>query len=228
MSTELKARLRTSAVLVGITLVLLFLDANYSVAEAEGLWLLPLLLFFSLGTAFDITGLLKVGDQSNPDARCPEYASISQCLILAATAIVSLSACIPLVWPLVGATYPDDCPVGRLGWIVLAGVAAVFLLLLGEMRCYGTEDGKSGTIERTCAGAFVSLYVGLPLALMVSLRSLGDGNWGLAALLTSIVVTKSADAGAYFTGKAIGKHKLIPRLSPKKTWEGLILSLIHI
>ena len=54
------------------------------------------------------------------------------------------------------------------------------------------------------------------------MRGLGTGNWGLAALLTTIAVTKSTDSGAYFTGKAIGKHKLIPRLSPGKTWEGSI------
>src|SRR5690606_31108032 len=42
--------------------------------------------------------------------------------------------------------------------------------------------------------------------------------WVLAAVL---LVTKSCDIGAYFTGRAIGKHKLIPWLSPAKTWEGL-------
>jgi phosphatidate cytidylyltransferase len=36
-----------------------------------------------------------------------------------------------------------------------------------------------------------------------------------------ILVTKACDSGAYFTGRAIGRHKLIPWLSPGKTWEGL-------
>ena len=93
-----------------------------------------------------------------------------------------------------------------------------FLLLLAEMADYG--KGPTKAIERTCHGAFVSVYVGLPMALLVSVRSLGDGNWGLAAILTMIAVTKSTDAGAYFSGKAFGKHKLIPRLSPGKTREG--------
>ncbi len=51
---------------------------------------------------------------------------------------------------------------------------------------------------------------------------MGVGNWGLAALLTTIAVTKSTDAGAYFSGKTLGKHKLIPRLSPGKTREGAV------
>ena len=108
----------------------------------------------------------------------------------------------------------------KTGWIAIATVASVFLLLLAEMMQYG--KGPKGAIERTCGGIFVSVYVGLPMALLVSLRSLGDGNWGLAAILTMIAVTKSTDAGAYFSGKAFGKHKLIPRLSPGKTREGAV------
>ncbi len=86
--------------------------------------------------------------------------------------------------------------------------------------------GPSGTIERTSAAVFVSLYVGLPMALFVSLRSMGSGNWGLAALLTTIAVTKSTDAGAYFSGRTLGKHKLIPRLSPGKTREGAVGGIV--
>ncbi|MEM9828509.1 MAG: phosphatidate cytidylyltransferase, partial [Planctomycetota bacterium] len=37
-----------------------------------------------------------------------------------------------------------------------------------------------------------------------------------------IAVTKSGDTGAYFTGRALGRHKLIPKLSPGKTWEGAV------
>jgi CDP-diglyceride synthetase len=41
-------------------------------------------------------------------------------------------------------------------------------------------------------------------------------------VLWVLLVTKSCDIGAYFTGRAIGRHKLIPWLSPGKTWEGLV------
>jgi phosphatidate cytidylyltransferase len=40
-------------------------------------------------------------------------------------------------------------------------------------------------------------------------------------LLYLIVVVKASDVGAYFVGNAIGRHKLFPRISPGKTWEGL-------
>jgi phosphatidate cytidylyltransferase len=51
-----------------------------------------------------------------------------------------------------------------------------------------------------------------------------------------VLVVKSTDVGAFFVGSAIGKHKLFPRLSPRKTWEGfagglvcaLIASIIYV
>jgi len=45
----------------------------------------------------------------------------------------------------------------------------------------------------------------------------GGGRWLIFYL---IIVVKFTDMGAYFVGCAIGKHKLIPRISPAKTWEG--------
>ena len=41
-----------------------------------------------------------------------------------------------------------------------------------------------------------------------------------------ILVVAAADSGAYFTGKAIGKHKMLPRLSPNKTIEGLLGGMV--
>ena len=224
-------RLKTSAVLILIIGTLLYLDCTLVLPRAEGLWLVPVLLFFALGTASDITGLFSQSGQP-----------IRRGATLIATGMVTLSACVPKLWYFATSPYPANCPVGRLGWIVIAAVAAMFWILISEMRTYGlnpqadlpseptTSEKKSGTIERTCAGAFVSLYVGLPMALLVALRlmnaSTHGANWGLAALLTTIIVTKSTDAGAYFSGKALGRNKLIPRLSPGKTREGAIGGII--
>lgn len=48
------------------------------------------------------------------------------------------------------------------------------------------------------------------------------GTTGRMMILYLVTVVKISDVGAYFSGRQFGKHKLFPRLSPKKTWEGLI------
>jgi phosphatidate cytidylyltransferase len=209
----LKDRLRTSAILIAIVAALLYLDANHSRPGAEGLWLVPLLGFFALGTAFDMVGLLL----SNGRA-------IDRRTAMIAAALVSASSCVPLVMEFFGSAYPTNCPVGRLGWIPIAAALAIFLILGREMYLY--DGSPSDGLERVSHGTLVAIYVGLPMAMFVALRDLGQANWGLAALLTTVAVTKSADAGAYFTGKSIGRNKLIPRLSPGKTWEGAIGGIV--
>ncbi len=209
----LKDRLRTATVLVALIAGLLYLEAKYPIAGVPGVWLVPVVLFFALGTAWDISGLL-VGSQR----------VVSKPTVLWATALVTLSACLPMLWPLAGSTYPENCPVGKLGWIVVAGIAAIFLILIGEM--YRFANQQTGVIERACGSVFVAMYVGLPMAMLLAMRSLGDGNWGLAAVLTTVAVTKAADTGAYFIGKTFGKHKLVPRLSPGKTREGAVGGIV--
>lgn len=213
----LKDRLRTSAILIAVVLSLLALDYHFVIPGAEGLWLLPALMFFSLGTAWEMGQMLKVGGHP-----------VRPRVTVIGAAIVSLSAAIPLLWALGSTPYPPDCPVGRLGWIVLGAVLAVFFTLLSEMRIYGrVEEVTLGhAIRRTSTAVFVSMYVGLPMAMLVALRSLNadetSGHFGFAALVTTIIVTKMSDTGAYFSGRALGRHKLIPRLSPGKTIEGSI------
>src|SRR5256885_16323678 len=45
-------------------------------------------------------------------------------------------------------------------------------------------------------------------------------------ILSVLLMVKFTDIGAYFGGRAFGKHKLIPWLSPGKTWEGLFFGLL--
>ncbi len=61
------------------------------------------------------------------------------------------------------------------------------------------------------------LYGGLGIALLAALRAGPDGlAWAIAAL----VITWGNDTCAYFVGRAFGRHKLYPAVSPNKTWEG--------
>lgn len=66
---------------------------------------------------------------------------------------------------------------------------------------------------------FGILYIGWFLGYLIKLRLLPDGA---NLILFLILVTKIADVGAYLIGSVFGKHSLIPRISPKKTLEGLL------
>jgi len=68
-----------------------------------------------------------------------------------------------------------------------------------------------------------ALYVGWMLSYWLNLRGLEDGrNWVYLAMLT----TFANDTGAFFIGRARGKHKLATAISPAKTWEGAIGGLV--
>ncbi len=63
------------------------------------------------------------------------------------------------------------------------------------------------------------LYVGWLLSYLVALRGQPDGrNWVFLALFA----TFASDTAAFFVGRALGKHRLAPNISPGKTWEGAI------
>ena len=63
------------------------------------------------------------------------------------------------------------------------------------------------------------LYIGWLGGYLISLRMLPDGLWWLLTVLLAVWI---ADGGAYLVGSRFGKHKMTPRLSPKKSWEGYL------
>jgi phosphatidate cytidylyltransferase len=67
------------------------------------------------------------------------------------------------------------------------------------------------------------LYLGVCGASMIGLRGIDDKGWWLLLALCTIMC---ADSGAYFVGRAWGRRKLAPSLSPAKTWEGYWAGII--
>jgi len=99
-----------------------------------------------------------------------------------------------------------------------ADAALTFLVLIAmTVHLYAYERGRDGaaTDFAITVGGFV--YLGWVGAYLNDLRSLPDGGWWLMLVLP---IVWAADTGAYTLGVAYGKHKLAPRLSPKKSWEG--------
>ncbi len=69
-----------------------------------------------------------------------------------------------------------------------------------------------------------ALYMGLGLGFQQRLFMLGSStvaNTGSRMILALYLITWLGDTGAYFIGSFAGRHKLAPRVSPKKSWEGL-------
>jgi phosphatidate cytidylyltransferase len=84
------------------------------------------------------------------------------------------------------------------------------------------RDDPSPTVSwaLTVAGG---LYLGWFLGHFVLLRARPDGlPWTIVAFLSVWI----SDSGAYFVGLAVGRHKIWPRISPKKSWEGSIGGVI--
>jgi len=82
----------------------------------------------------------------------------------------------------------------------------------------GTVEGAVAALGTSC---FMLIYLGLLPAFMIRLRVFAPSH-GVWLLLYFVAVVKICDIGALFTGMAIGRHKLIPWLSPGKTIEGFL------
>lgn len=123
-------------------------------------------------------------------------------------AIVAVAAVVAVV---VGADNGVDYWTG-------AVVAGVGLGLVYVVALRTTEDAPGDWL--TTLGAVV--YIGFLGSYLVLLRDLDKGeHWVLLAVLG----TWGADTCAYATGKAVGRHRMAPRISPGKTWEGTIGAL---
>lgn len=100
-----------------------------------------------------------------------------------------------------------------------AAVLAPFIFLAIAMR--RDELRSSFPAALVCTFAFV--YIALPMAALAQLREQWEGSFYLLYLL---LLVWAGDIFAYFVGKSLGAHRMSPRVSPKKTWEGACASVI--
>jgi phosphatidate cytidylyltransferase len=100
-----------------------------------------------------------------------------------------------------------------------ASAVAPFLFLTVAMRRTKLSSGYPAA----AASVFSFTYIALPLGMLVQLRQ----QWaGAFLLLYLLLVVWAGDIFAYFVGKSMGRHFMAPRISPKKTWEGAVASLV--
>lgn len=102
----------------------------------------------------------------------------------------------------------------------LAGAAEpAFSLAGGAGMAVGLALLAAAAKANPAWNLFGALYVAVPVVSLVWLREAADGR---ATLVWLLLVVWATDIGAYAFGRTIGGPKLAPRISPKKTWAGLL------
>jgi phosphatidate cytidylyltransferase len=98
-------------------------------------------------------------------------------------------------------------------------IASPFILLVAGIR----RDPLSQALPDSASSFLLLPYIGMSLASMVRVRSYVNGA---LFLLFLVLLVWCGDIAAYYIGRAIGRHKLAPRISPGKTWEGALASVM--
>jgi phosphatidate cytidylyltransferase len=112
--------------------------------------------------------------------------------------------------------------------LLILMVLPVVLLLWEIYKWSGPSSTKSpfADIGTTLAGIF---YVSLPMGLLPIIAH-GDNRYDYRRIFALLFLIWASDIGAYAAGKTFGKHKMAPKISPGKTWEGwaggFVLTLI--
>ncbi len=221
----LRWRVLVSLLLIAVLIGLVWLDHR---ASWPGVWLFPLaVILLVLGTD-ELLGLLA-GCGVRPVKLAVQAGNL---LIITATwlplAIWAQTTPGPGHLPVGSASeVPAACAdaggvMGRVVWPAAGLAVALGLVFLAEVLRYG-PTGIPGTAAQNLAGGiFALVYLGAMFSLLVHLRM----AFGMGALLSLVVVVKLGDTVAFAAGQLFGRHKLVPRLSPGKTCEGLAGQLL--
>jgi phosphatidate cytidylyltransferase len=99
-------------------------------------------------------------------------------------------------------------------WYLLPVIFGVPVVFRKEMRM---------AVPAAAMSAFGVIYIAASLGLLIRLRHLPQAEYLIAFILFSVW---GGDIAAYYVGKNIGRHKLAPVVSPNKSWEGAIASVV--
>ncbi|PQO41566.1 phosphatidate cytidylyltransferase [Blastopirellula marina] len=208
----LRWRLIGAAAIIIPVVTLCWLDFSWNFGR-PGIWLLPLAVAIAIAASEEVLWLLRAKQLRPAGWACH-----------VGTLLVLGTAGLSIWWPLDASAFSEDPS----KWILFALAAGMVVSLISEMRRY---EKPGWAIVHVGLTIFTIAYIGGLMSFVIRLRlvhsELPDGNaWGMIALLSMIVATKTSDAGAYFTGRLFGRTKLAPNLSPGKTVEGAIGGLV--
>jgi phosphatidate cytidylyltransferase len=118
-----------------------------------------------------------------------------------------------IVWPVARKVLPVYGP--EVGLLI-----GFFVLAFGRLF---RPDPIETSIARLGTDVLGLMYIGVTFPLIFLLRDREHGGW---VVLLVMAITFGADTGAYFAGRFLGRHKMYEKISPKKTWEGLVGGLL--
>lgn len=117
----------------------------------------------------------------------------------------------------IGLLAPGSADTRHLLRVGLVGAALVALM------ARRWRDTSPGALDAIARGLVPVVYVGL---LFSTLREVAAGDQGARCIVWVVLVSKASDMGGWLVGKPLGRHKLVPSISPGKTWEGLAGGLL--
>lgn len=204
----LRWRLISAAVILAVLLTIIWLDFRCVFFAPPGAWLLPLLLAVAALATEEVLSLV----------RARGHRPIGW-LVYVGNLLIPLTAGLPILLQLAALSGSSNPLLRGCNWPLAALAVMTAMLLVGEMCRF---QGPGTAIVEAALSIFALVYVGLFISFWALLRLHRDNEWGMAGLFSMLLIVKMADTGAFAFGKAFGKRKLTPILSPGKTWEGVI------
>ena len=107
---------------------------------------------------------------------------------------------------------------GGVAGLAVATAVALPILLISLLR-----NGPEGFVASATATTLVLVYLPFLAGFLILL---GNESNGLAQVMTFVILVGCNDTFGYFVGVLIGKHPIAPKISPKKSWEGLAGSIV--
>jgi len=199
-------RVATAAVLIPIVILALF---------KAPLWLFTLLVFgIAVLAAHEYFGIVKAQGFRPFEITCYVLLALS----VAASYVISFWFFGQPDNPSTLATRISASVVFWYGLPIVAFGGPLLLLVLALRR-----EPLSESLPDAAVSYLLLPYVGFTLGILPTLRAAFDGALYLLYLM---LLVWCGDIAAYYVGRAIGKHKLAPRVSPGKSWEGAIASVV--
>lgn len=121
---------------------------------------------------------------------------------------------------LAAALYPVAVYLDNVRGAVVLTVLLMMALIMWYVMC------QRARITGVALTFFGATYMGISLSSLMLLRASLEAPWGGVLLLALLMSVWFNDVGAYLVGSRIGRHKMAPLISPKKSWEGFAGGLV--